>query len=247
MTSQPVNLPKAEASSVPSVPGAAPALWRVDLHAHTVFSKDCLTRTEALLERARAVGLRKIAVTEHNRLDGALAAKRIAPDLVIVGEEIKTTHGEIIAYYVQEEVPRGLSPQETVRRLRDQGAVISIPHPLDSVRTSAMGMETVLEIIDAVDALEVLNARCVRASDNAAAFDLARLHGKLMTAGSDAHTLHEVGRCALLMAPFEDNARSFVAALRQAFPDGVESPFWPHLASTWAKVRKRVAPVRLQP
>ena len=71
-------------------------LWKVDLHSHTIYSKDCLTRTAALIDHARQVGLTKIAVTEHNRLDGALRAKELAPDLVIVGEEIKTTHGEII-------------------------------------------------------------------------------------------------------------------------------------------------------
>ena len=234
-------------ATVPTADGAPDKLWRVDLHSHTIYSKDSLTRTEALLARARAVGLNKIGVTEHNRLDGALAAKRLAPDLVIVGEEIMTTHGEIIAWYVQDEVPRGLSPQETVRRLRDQGAVISIPHPLDSVRTSAMGMQTVLTIIDAVDALEVLNARCVRAADNAAALELALAHGKLMTAGSDAHIPYEVGRCFLEMPPFEDNARAFLAALRMARPSGSESPFWPHFASTWAKLRKRVAPMQISP
>ncbi len=221
-------------------------LWEVDLHCHTIYSKDCLTKTLALIERAQELGLGRVAVTEHNRLDGALMAKRLAPELVIVGEEIKTTRGEVIAYYVQEEVPRGLTPQETVRRLRAQGAVISIPHPLDSLRRSAMGLEAVLEIIDEVDALEVLNARCVRPQDNAAALALARKFGKLQTAGSDAHTLGELGRCALRMPRFEDNAAAFLAALAQAQPVGAVSPFWPHFASTWAKLRKRVAPITLE-
>ncbi len=220
-------------------------MWKVDLHAHTIYSKDCLTRPQTLIARARAMGLDKIAVTEHNNLAGALAAKALAPDLVIVGEEIKTTHGEVIAYFVQEEVPAGLSPAETLARLRDQGAVISIPHPLDSVRGSAMGLDNVLAIIDQVDALEVLNARCVRPADNDAAARLAAEHGKLVTAGSDAHTLFEVGRCHLEMPPFEDNAASFLAALAQARPAGRVSPFWPHLASTYAKWRKRIFPVTL--
>ncbi len=219
--------------------------WKVDLHSHTIYSRDCLTPTLALIERARAVGLNKIAVTEHNNLEGALAAKRLAPDLVIVGEEIKTTHGEIIAYYVQEKVPKGLSPQETIRRLREQGAVISIPHPLDSLRRSAMGRANVLEIIDQVDALEVLNARCVRPADNLAALELAQAHGKLATAGSDAHTTFEVGRCTLEMPPFEDDAESFRDALEHARPQGDVSPFWPHFASTYAKWRKRFFPVTL--
>ena len=220
-------------------------MWKVDLHTHTIYSRDCLTATAALIERARAVGLSKIAVTEHNNLAGALAAKAMAPDLVIVGEEIKTTHGEIIAYFVKELVPKGLSPQETIRRLRDQGAVISIPHPLDSLRRSAMGRENVLEIIDQVDALEVLNARCVSAADNVAAAELAAQHGKLMTAGSDAHTLFEVGRCTMLMPEFDDDAESFRDALEQAQPHGEISPFWPHFVSTYAKWYKRFFPVGL--
>src|SRR3954466_9585684 len=116
-------------------------MWKVDLHSHTIYSKDSLTPVAELIERARSVGLDKIAVTDHNNIAGALAAKALAPDLIIVGEEIKTTHGEIIAYFVKESVPKGLSPQETVKRLRDQGAVISVPHPLDMLRGSAMGRE----------------------------------------------------------------------------------------------------------
>lgn len=220
-------------------------LWKVDLHTHTIYSKDCLTQTAKLVEQARRVGLQKIAITEHNRLDGALVAKAMAPELIIVGEEIKTTHGEIIAYFVKEEVPRGLSPQETIARLRDQGAVISIPHPLDSVRTSAMRLTNVLQVIDLVDALEVLNARCVLDRDNVAAAALAQEHGKLLTAGSDAHTPAELGRCYLEMPPFEDNGASFLAALAQAKVGGMISPFWPHFASTYAKWRKRFVPVTL--
>jgi predicted metal-dependent phosphoesterase TrpH len=220
-------------------------MWKIDLHTHTIYSKDCLTRTADFLAQARALGLNKIAVTEHNRLDGALAAKKLAPDLVIVGEEIMTTQGEIIGYYLSEEVPRGLTPQETIRRLRDQGAVITIPHPLDSVRRSAMRRAAVMSVIDEVDALEVLNARCVRNQDNLDAAELARQHNKLVTAGSDAHTLFEIGRCYLELPPFADNAASFRTALSQAKVVGQTSPFWPHLSSTYARWRKRLVPVNL--
>jgi predicted metal-dependent phosphoesterase TrpH len=218
-------------------------MWKVDLHTHTVYSKDCLTRTADLIARARDLGLDKVAITEHNRLDGALAAKKLAPDLIIVGEEIMTTQGEIIGYFLTEEVPRGLSPQETIRRLRDQGAVITIPHPLDSLRRSAMRLTNVLAVIDQVDALEVLNARCVRPQDNVAAAALAQEHGKLATAGSDAHTLAELGRCYMEMPPFDDNPTAFLAALMDGKPAGEVSPFWPHFASTYARWRKRLFPV----
>jgi hypothetical protein len=107
-----------------------------------------------------------------------------------------------------------------------------------------MGLENVLAVMELVDALEVRNARCVRAEDNAHAAALAAEHGKLVTAGSDAHTLFEVGHCHLEMPAFEDNPDSFRAALAQARPVGTESPFWPHFISTYAKWRKRIRPAR---
>ncbi len=224
--------------------GDSDELWTVDLHAHTSYSKDSLTPVASLLEAAHAAGLDRIAVTDHNTVKGALAAKALEPDFVIVGEEIKTTHGEIIGYYLSEEVPAGLSPQETLRRLRAQGAVITIPHPLDSLRSSAMRRANVMQVIDDVDALEVLNARCVIRSDNTAALELAMEHGKLMTAGSDAHSTAEVGRCRVELPPFENNAAGFRAALAQAKPIGRTSPFLRHFVSTYAKWRKRLFPTQ---
>ena len=106
-----------------------------------------------------------------------------------------------------------------------------------------MGMESVLEVIDQVDALEVRNARCVRPQDNLAALALAQERGLLTTAGSDAHIPFELGHCYVEMPEFEDDPESFIEALRFARPMGEESPFWPHLMSTWAKWRKRIRPV----
>ena len=106
-----------------------------------------------------------------------------------------------------------------------------------------MGLENVLTIIEQVDALEVLNARCVRPADNDAARQLAEQHGKLMTAGSDSHIPFELGHCYLKMEAFEDNPASFLAALHSAQPTGQVSPFWPHLASSYAKWRKKLRPV----
>ncbi len=214
--------------------------YTIDLHTHTCFSPDSQTDPAALIARGRAVGLDRLAVTDHNTIEGALVARRLAPDFVIVGEEIGTaTVGELIAYYVQETVPPGLSLDETIRRLRDQGAVISISHPLDRLRDSALGERHTLEIIGQVDALEVFNARCFLAADNARAARLAALHGKAITAGSDAHTLVEVGRGYLILPPFENTAAAFLSSLARAQPGGRLSGPWPHFASTFAKLRKR--------
>ncbi|MCX6031694.1 MAG: PHP domain-containing protein [Chloroflexi bacterium] len=215
-------------------------VYTIDLHTHTCFSPDSQTDPAALIARARAVGLDRLAVTDHNTIEGALVAQRLAPDFVIVGEEIQTaTGGELIAYYVRETVPPGLSLDETIRRLRDQGAVISISHPLDRLRDSALGERHTLEVITRVDALEVFNARCLLAADNGRAAELARLHRKAITAGSDAHMAAEVGRGFLTLPPFENTPDAFLASLREATAGGRLSGPWPHFASTFAKLRKR--------
>lgn len=211
-------------------------MWRVDLHTHTCASPDSRNDPAALVQRARQIGLNKVAITDHNTIEGALAAQRLAPDLVIVGEEIAIdTGGELIAYFVSEVVPRGLPLAEALRRLQDQGAVISVSHPLDALRGSALGERLTLEIIEQVDALEVFNARCLRAADNRRAAELARRYGKAGTAGSDSHTLRELGAGYLTLPPFNSNANAFRSSLAHATPGGRLTGLWPHLASTLAK------------
>ncbi len=214
--------------------------WRVDLHTHTRFSGDSLTEPEALVAAARRAGLDRVAVTDHNTTAGALIAHRLAPDLVIVGEEIATSGGgELIAYYVRDALPAGLPLDEILRRLRAQGAVISIPHPFDRWRGSALGAALTRQIVDRVDALEVFNARCLWMSDNSRAAALARECGKGVTAGSDGHTVRELGRAYVSLPPFEDNPASLLASLREAQPGGRLSGVWPHFASHYARWRKR--------
>lgn len=213
--------------------------WNVDLHSHTLWSKDCLTQFETIIHLCRQRGIDRIAITDHNTAQGALAMQRIAPDLVIVGEEIMTTQGEILAYFVQESVPAGLTPLETIRRLRDQGAVISVSHPFDRLRKGAWHEDELLEFIDQVDAVEVFNARCLFAEDNARALAFAQAHNLPGTAGSDAHSRPEYGQAALRLEPFHD-AESFRAALRSAEVIGKLSPPYVHGFSTAAKWSRKL-------
>lgn len=214
--------------------------WKVELHSHSRYSPDSLTSHEAIVAACREQGIDRIAITEHNNIQGALAVQRLAPELVIVGEEIKSAEGDIIGWFVNEEIPKGLSLEETIARLKDQGAVIAIPHPLDSLRGgSALGLEATLRIIDQVDAIEVLNARCMRASDNEQARQIAQEYGKLMTAGSDAHTAGEIGTATMLMPPFHD-ADSFRESLAQGTIEGDRSSQIVRLYSTYAKLHKRL-------
>lgn len=211
---------------------------RVDLHVHSSYSRDCLATPEAIIAACRRHGVDKIGLTDHNTIRGALALQKMAPDLVIVGEEIKTTAGELIAYYVGEEVPAGLEPAEAIRRLRQQGAVVGISHPLDRVRREAMGLDNTLALIEQVDFLETFNSRVLVPSDNQRAAALAIAHGLPGTAGSDAHHAGHVGLAYVEMASFADRD-GFLDSLRQGRVDGRLSGLWVHFISTFAKLRRR--------
>ena len=199
---------------------------------------DSLTRLPDLVTASRRRGLDKVAITDHGTVAGALVARELAPDLIIVGQEIDTTQGELIAYYLQETVPAGLTPQEAIARLRDQGAVISVPHPFESLRSSALARGALAEIIDQVDALEVFNARCLLKRDNQQALEWAVRHGKLCTAGSDAHTLWELGRGYVELPPFE-GPEGFRRSLAEGRVGGKSSGLWVHVPSTLAKPLRR--------
>jgi predicted metal-dependent phosphoesterase TrpH len=214
--------------------------WRVDLHSHTYVSKDSMTDPRDLIERARAVGLAKLAVTDHNSIEGARECQALAPDLIIIGQEIDTSaRGELIAYFVQEQIPRGLPPEEAIRLLRAQGAVISVSHPLDRFRNSAMGEEKTIAIIDQVDALEVFNSRCLLNADNKRAAELAARYKKLGTAGSDGHTLAEIGKGYVELPPFKGNAEAFLASLALGKAGGRITGVIPHWRSTLMKRAKK--------
>ncbi|MFQ5944643.1 MAG: PHP domain-containing protein [Anaerolineae bacterium] len=212
---------------------------KVDLHLHTHFSLDCATRVEDLIRACRERGLDAIAVTDHNTLAGAEAVKRSAPFPVILGEEIRTRRGEVLGLFLSEEIPRGLGLRETVDRIHQQGGIAGAPHPFDRIRRSALGERALGEILDKLDYLEVFNARCLFAWDNSRALALALERGIPMSAGSDAHTLGELGQAYLEVGPFT-GPEEFLERLREGRIQGTLSSPLVHLASSWAKARSRL-------
>jgi predicted metal-dependent phosphoesterase TrpH len=220
---------------------------KLDLHVHTNYSLDASTSPEEVIETARRRGLDMVAITDHNRLDGALALKEMAPDMIIVGEEIRTTDGELIAYFLEEWVPPGLPLRETIERLRAQNAFISVPHPFDRLRRGAMRVASPSALLDYVDALEVFNARCVFPADNDLALALAESQGLLMTAGSDAHIAWEIGRAYVEMPPPAPGVKTLTcrdelaASLAQGRVVGQLTHPIIHFSSTWNKLLKRLA------
>ncbi len=212
-------------------------LLKIEFHCHTISSKDCLTQPKTLVDAARHKGIDRLIVTDHNSIGGALEAKQIDPELVIVGEEIMTTRGELLAAFVTEEIPNGLEPGEAIRRLQAQKAFISVSHPFDASR--GWKLADLLEIIPQVDAIETFNARCMDARYNLAAQEFARQHNLASTVGSDAHTAMELGRATLTVEKFTD-----ADGLRRVIRSGIEnvrlsSPLI-HLTSRYASTMKKL-------
>jgi predicted metal-dependent phosphoesterase TrpH len=217
-------------------------LLKVEFHAHTIYSKDSLTSLESLLNACRRKGIDRIVITDHNTIDGALDAHKMDAERVIVGEEIMTSAGELLAVFVHEEIPRGLSPLEAIARLRDQGAFISVSHPFDVLRKGGWELPDLLQIAPLVDAIETFNSRCVSPGFNRKAQAFARQHNLPGTVGSDAHTTFEVGNATLLLPEFHDT-HSLQAVIRQGQPQVRLAGIWVHFASTFAKWYKKLLAV----
>jgi dephospho-CoA kinase len=219
--------------------GSPPVTWRVDLHVHTSASRDCLTDPAALVRRAREAGLDRIAVTDHDEIDGAFAARELDPELVIVGEEVRTAEGlDLIGLFLERRVPPGSGFRETAGEIRAQGGVVYLPHPFDVRRGG--DEEFLAGVADCVDAVEGINARVHDPERNARAGEWARSRDLPLGAGSDAHLLREVGAARCVVPPFE-GAEELLVSLRAGSIEGRASSPLVHLGSTWAKLWKRLS------
>jgi predicted metal-dependent phosphoesterase TrpH len=193
--------------------------WIVcDLHTHTSWSHDCSVPAEALIDAAEEIGLGAIAVTDHNVFGGALEAVELARgrDLIVIpGEEIKTKgQGEVIGLFLREEIPRGLSFEDTLAAIRDQGGLVFLPHPFDR-RHAIPAPQTLHRHLAEIDVLEVYNARLLMETYNDEALRFARKYNVLQGAGSDAHVLPGLGTGAVRMREFR-TPEEFLISLHTA-------------------------------
>ena len=191
-------------------------MLKVDLHMHTHFSPDSAAPSKSIVARCVKTGLNCIAVTDHNTIRGALEVKGIAPFPVIVGEEIRSSAGDIIGLFLEEEVPRGLSPLDTVDAIRAQGGLVMVPHPFDRLRSSAIKYEALRQILPYVDILETFNAHDLLNRDNERAAAFGREHSLVAAAVSDSHTPLELGRTYMEVPDFDSTPEGFKDALAQA-------------------------------
>lgn len=213
-------------------------LLRVDMHVHTRTSKDSLNPYDGIVPAMDAAGIDRAVICDHDRIEGALRMHEAAPERILVGEEVKTREGpDIIGIFLRELIPKGTPIRETCERIREQGGVVYVPHPFDTRRSGAGAMLD--RIADLVDVVEAHNARTFRPVLNAMGEAWALARGVPLGAGSDAHTLGEIGTAYVEVPPFQPTRESFLAALRAGGPAarGTSSQVVA-LYSSYAKVHK---------
>ncbi|MDY7019704.1 MAG: PHP domain-containing protein [Chloroflexota bacterium] len=213
-------------------------MLRADLHVHTCYSMDCSTPLSQIITRCLKVGINCVAIADHGTVVGALKLKETAPFKVIIAEEILTPFGELMGLFLTEGVPSGLSVEETIARIRDQGGLVGIPHPFGRSFWQNSNKLTSKEIMSQVDIIEVFNSRTPFPISSTKAWKLVKEYGKAACAGSDAHTLGEIGKAYVEMPEF-NGPDDFIKCLSQGKILGHRSNPIVHFASTWAKVRKR--------
>ena len=207
---------------------------RVDMHIHTRASFDSRNDPDAVVERAVEQGVDRVCITDHDELSEALVLAERHPGRVIPGEEVKTAERvDIIGLYLSEWIPGGTPARETCERIREQGGLVYVPHPFAGGKGG--GGRILPEIEDLVDVVEGFNARLHDPSLNERAQAWARERALPVGAGSDAHTLGEVGRAWVELPEFSDTP-SFLRALARGTIHGRASSRLVHIASTVAKL-----------
>ena len=211
-------------------------MLKADLHIHTEYSMDCSTPLEKIINRCLEIGINCIVVCDHGTDEGAIKLKGMAPFPVVIAEEILTPHGEIMGMFLQETIPSGLSVEQTLACIRAQGGLVCIPHPFDTFRQSALDNGVIETIADQIDIMEVFNSRAplLRGSTKANLF--AEKHGIAKGAGSDAHTVSEIGNAYVEMPEFSGRD-DFLQALKKGKVVGRRTNPMIHFTSVWARLK----------
>lgn len=214
-------------------------MLKADLHIHTQYSMDCSTPLDKIISRCQQLGINCIAIADHGTAEGALKMQKIAPFRVIVAEEILSTQGEIMGMFLKETIPSGLTPGETVKRIKAQGGLINIPHPFETIRGSALKDWCIDEIAGDIDLMEVLNSRSPFPANTEKAKAFAAKHKIPGSAGSDAHSVHEIGNACVEMPEFS-TPEEFLKSLAKGRIYGKRSSVFVHVFSTWARFKSKL-------
>jgi len=175
-------------------------MFKVDMHVHTHYSyKDGINSPEQMIRAAERRGLDGIAITDHDNLEGAFEAQSVKTGLlIIIGCEISSTEGHILAYGIEESIEKGLSAMDTIEQIHGQGGIAVAAHPFDH-RRSAVG-DLVYKL--PFDGVEALNGHFV--NDKGRTKEICEKNSFNMVAGTDAHMAKEIGSCYTIFNNIDD-------------------------------------------
>ncbi|HDY72680.1 MAG TPA: PHP domain-containing protein [bacterium] len=168
---------------------------KCDLHIHSHYSYDSNSSIKEIIDTAIKKGIDCIAITDHNKIQGALEAIEYAkakPILIIPAIEVKSRDGDIIALNVRKEIEKSLSAEKTIEKIKEQSGLAIIAHPFGDWHAFKKDLK---DFINKVDAIEVLNASVF--TGNKKAKELVKKYNLAFTAGSDAHEPKFIGRAYL--------------------------------------------------
>jgi len=200
---------------------------------------DCNTPLEKIINRCLETGINCIAIADHNTTEGALKMKNIATFPVIVAEEILTPQGEIMGMFLKETIPSGLSTEQTISQIKAQGGLVCIPHPFDTLARHSLGGKILEALVEQIDIVEVFNSRSLLPQTLAKAQTFAEKYDIPRSAGSDAHTVQEIGNAYVEMPEF-NGKDDFLNALVKGKIFGNRTNPLVHFSSAWTRLKKQL-------
>lgn len=219
-----------------------------DFHCHTRHSRDSRLDEDRFITLAIDRGLTHVAVTDHNTIDGSVAVRALAAEkgvddrlTVILGEEVSSADGEIVGLFISETIPRGLSAEATADAIREQGGLVSVPHPYDPFRRSHITPYALERLAETrrIDLIEVFNSRVTLGRHNQEAAEFAARYRIPGVACSDSHTALEVAMSFNALPAFA-SAEELAAVLPDNEWHGSRTTKLVHLGTRFAVASKWV-------
>ncbi|MBN2066296.1 MAG: PHP domain-containing protein [Candidatus Thermoplasmatota archaeon] len=189
-------------------------MLKLDLHLHSQYSEDGAGSPREIIKSLQKKGLQGMAVTDHNTVKGGLQAIRVAPKrfIVIPGIEISSKDGHIIGLNVKEDIPRGLTAEETVEQISSLGGTPIVPHLFRNM--SGIKRGKLQKIYPKLTAIEVFNA-CSLLQTNMKTAKVAQQLHLGGTGGSDSHDPQYVGYAYTTVNTTDTRADSILSEIEK--------------------------------
>jgi len=166
---------------------------KIDTHIHSKYSKDSITPLEDIVNYARKIGLKAIAITDHDEIEGTWKVREVEHDglLLIPGEEVSSSEGHIVALGITDYIKPLQTPEETVDQIHDNAGIAIAAHPYCYYRS---GLGNITQSLD-IDAMETMNSRFILGVSNYISKKVSKKNNVPAIGASDAHFVKGIGRC----------------------------------------------------